>query len=176
MQFFRELEWFDIVVAVFLGFWLVVSALYQIKRFKWVGWLKSRDFFAMIPAWSFFAPNPGMTDLHLLYREKLNDGTVTNWRQIRWDARLIRAFWNPHKRLQKGISDMGNDLHRYAARNKDHAERVLIYPSFIALLRYISEQKHTPGTERVQFTIARSFGYHSEAMAQVQFVSNFHRI
>lgn len=166
----------ETIAALGFAFWLLVSALYQTKRFAWVQRLKHRDFFALIPAWSFFAPNPGTTDVHLLYRDKLADGTVTHWKQVQCETTLLRGIWNPHKRLQKGISDMTSDLQRYASRNAKHAERVLIYPSFLALLNFVSQQPHTATAAEAQFTIARSFGQHSQQDVQVQFVSNFHRV
>src|ERR1043165_8847499 len=103
----------EVAAIVILGLWLLVSALHQLKYRGFVSVLKRHDHFALVPAWSFFAPNPGTTDLHLLYRDKLLDGNITLWRQVRLHSSFERCFWNPDKRLQKGIADMGNDLHRF---------------------------------------------------------------
>lgn len=174
--FFTHLDRFEWAALVFLSFWLLVSLLFQTKRVRFVDVLKRHDHFAMIPAWSFFAPNPGTSDIHLLYRDKLIDGNVTYWKQIRWETNAVRVVWNPHKRLQKGISDMATDVQRYASGNLKHGERVLVHPGFIALLNYVSRLQHTPFAEFTQFCIARSFGAHSEERAELTFLSNFHRI
>jgi hypothetical protein len=176
MTIFSRLDRFEAVSLVVASLWLLVSVLFQTKRVKFVSFLKRYDYFAMIPAWSFFAPNPGTSDVHLLYRDKLVDGNVTNWTQIRWEVTPLRFVWNPHKRLQKGISDMATDVQAYAARNLKHGERLLIYPGFIALLNYVSKLPHVPFAEFTQFCVARSFGVHSEKPAAITFLSNFHRI
>jgi hypothetical protein len=167
---------FEVAAAAIAAVWLLVSLLFQTKKVRLVGYLKRFDHFAMIPAWSFFAPNPGTTDVHLLYRDRLVDGNVTLWKQVRWETPATRVLWNPYKRLQKGISDLTTDVHQYTLHHLKTAEHVLIYPGFIALLNFVSKQPHAPFAEFTQFCVARSFGTHSEKNAEVQFLSNFHRI
>jgi hypothetical protein len=166
--------------AALTGFatWFLVSTIYQIKPLKWawVGRIKSRDYFAMIPSWSFFAPNPGTNDLHLLYRDQFGDGEVTPWRQVRIPTGPARFVWNPSKRLQKGITDMSYTIQGYAARQPKPAELVLIHPAFLALLSFVTAQPHSPSAETTQFAIARSYGRHVDLDADLMFLSNFHRL
>jgi hypothetical protein len=175
-NFLSQLSWFEAVALAVFGIWVLISLLYQTKSVKWVQWLKYGDVFAMIPAWSFFAPNPGTTDVHLLYRDKLVDGNITHWREVRLAVNPARVVWNPYKRLQKGMSDMGNDLQRFAARHTKRAELILIHTSFIALLNFVTRQPSAPLAEFRQFVVARSFGAHSLDEADILFLSDFHRL
>lgn len=150
--------------------------LIQINRVGWIQWLKRYDYFAMIPVWTFFAPNPGTTDIHLLYRDKLTSGDVMRWREVPFFTSPLRAIWNPYKRLQKGLSDLGNELQDYAANHLEHPELILTHIGFIALLNFVSRQPHAPSTAFTQFVIARSYGRHSQTQAEVMFLSTFHRI
>lgn len=170
------MDWMEWLAALFLGGWLAVSALYQTKRVTWVNRLKYRDLFALIPSWTFFAPNPGTTDTNLLYRDRLQDGSTTVWREVRWESRFTRFLWNPNKRLQKGITDMARGAQQAANTHREHAERLLIDPSFLGLLNFVSHLEHSPLTERTQFCVARSYGADATQEASVEFVSNFHRI
>jgi hypothetical protein len=162
-------------VALF-AFWLLVTILFQINAWGWIGWLKGHDYFAMIPAWTFFAPNPGTTDVHLLYRDKLSDGAVMGWREVPYHTSALRVVWNPHKRLQKGLSDLGNELQRYAADHLEQPELILTSSGFIALLNFVTRQPHALSTAFTQFAIARSYGFDSQERADVMFLSAFHRI
>lgn len=169
----------DVIEAaalVFFAVWLLVTILFQISPTGWIRWPKYYDYFAMIPVWTFFAPNPGTTDVHLLYRDKVSNGAVMSWREVPFHASVLRAVWNPRKRLQKGLSDLGNDLQGYAAEHLEHPELILTHPGFIALLNFVSRQPHAPSTTFTQFALARSYGNHSETPTDVMFLSTFHRI
>jgi hypothetical protein len=130
----------------------------------------------MIPAWSFFAPNPGTTDLHLLYRDRLVDDSVTCWKEVVPRSTWLRFCWNPTKRLQKGISDMADVLQRFALSHRDHGELILIHPTFLALLHFVSRQPHSPIAMSTQFILARSQGVDTPEEAEIMFLSSFHRI
>ena len=130
----------------------------------------------MIPVWTFFAPNPGTNDVLLLYRDKLSTGAVTDWREVPFRAGVVRAVWNPEKRLQKGLTDLGNALRRYAADHLERPELILLHPGFITLLNFVSRQPHAPSTAFTQFAVARSEGNYSETPADVMFLSTFHRV
>jgi hypothetical protein len=69
------------LLAIF-GLWFGVSAFCQIpsqlsKR------IQKLDFLSLRPSWSFFAPTPSTIDLHLLVRNRLANGRVSEWREVR---------------------------------------------------------------------------------------------
>jgi hypothetical protein len=167
---------FETLAMVFFTAWIVMTILLQVNPAGRIRWFKNFDYFALIPVWTFFAPNPGTTDVHLLYRDKLRDGTVRSWREVPCRAGPLRALWNPNKRLQKGLSDIGVAVQRYAATHLDRPELVLTHPGFIILLNFVTQQPHAPLALFTQFTIARSYGRGSDAPADVMFLSTFHRL
>ena len=111
------IEW---LLICFLALWLVLSTLGQLTTWSrvpkrlaaLVGFFSTYDFFSLLPAWNFFAPNPGTTDYHLLYRDKLHNGEYSVWRELRVDKErgLLKGIWNPNKRQSKIISDVAGVL------------------------------------------------------------------
>src|ERR1051326_1455357 len=91
------------VIAV-LVIWFILSVLNQLK-WKWFELIRQFDYFSLLPFWTFFAPNPGQTDYHLTFRDKLADGLMTEWKEIEIGApRYWYCFiWNPEKRSKKVI-------------------------------------------------------------------------
>ncbi|MCB1020571.1 MAG: hypothetical protein H6509_07465 [Bryobacterales bacterium] len=104
------------LLVALLALWLFASLLAQLT--SWEGapkplaalseWFRARDPLSLIPAWNFFAPNPGTTDYHLLYRDKLDSGEVSLWREIpiEKEPTMLKGIWNPHKRKSKVLSDV----------------------------------------------------------------------
>lgn len=164
------------LAVVFFTAWILITMLLQVDAGGRIRWLKYFDYFALIPVWTFFAPNPGTTDVHLLYRDRLSDGTVLSWREVPYGAGPLRAIWNPQKRLQKGLSDLGTGVQRYAAQHLDRPELVLTHPGFIMLLNFVTQQPHAPLAVFTQFAVARSYGRGAEMPADVMFLSTFHHL
>jgi hypothetical protein len=166
----------ETAALVLFASWLFVTVLFQINQRGLIQRLKGYDYFATIPVWTFFAPNPGTTDTHLLYRDKLAGGQITRWREVPLGTTPLRVIWNPQKRFQKGLSDLSSSLHYHAAVHREHAESILTHTGFIALLNFITGQPHSASAVLTQFVVARSYGYHSGRQAEVVFLSSFHYI
>src|SRR3954470_12564692 len=98
---------YDGAVALALGGWFVVAVLNQF-RFRWFDRVRRRDRLYLLPAWTFFAPNPGRSDYHLVYRDRRRDGSLTDWREVPLGAprRPYSCVWNPRKRARKALSDI----------------------------------------------------------------------
>ena len=64
------------------------------------------DYFSLIPSWTFFAPEPGVTDYHLLTRIKLKSGDFTPLvvESTANKKTINNAIWNPKKRKQKSFN------------------------------------------------------------------------
>jgi hypothetical protein len=106
----------SIVVIVIYVVWGAATIANQFHR--WCpAWLRAVDIFGLVPIWTFFAPNPGMTDYYLLYRDRLADGSFDNWREVdlKQSENGVRlALWNPTKRRHKALTDMVSVLIRLA--------------------------------------------------------------
>ena len=168
------------VVILFFAVWLIVSALNQHPRTRrLVNAVVDRDIFSLVPIWTFFAPNPGCTDLHLLYRDRDVEGETTDWREVVFSGRRSALdLWNPYRRISKGVIDVAPDLTRgtpYAARNAVDKKKVLGFP-YLLLLNYVCMQPADFRAEMRQFAVARTNGFGTEGEPEVIFLSAFHRI
>jgi hypothetical protein len=99
--------------------------------------------FGLIPIWTFFAPNPGMTDYYLLYRDRLPDGSLDNWRKVELkqsENGFRLALWNPTKRNHKALSDMVSSLIRLANHRRSEA---LVTVPYILILNVVTTRPHS---------------------------------
>lgn len=87
------LEWCVIVV---FAVWFVATVGYQFWFDAMYPWVCRFDWFHLLPVLTFFAGTPRL--FRLTYRERMRDGTVTEWRRFslaqRWS--WWRIVWNPH--------------------------------------------------------------------------------
>ncbi|WAC03134.1 hypothetical protein N7U66_05820 [Lacinutrix neustonica] len=93
-----------ILYLIIFGAWLLFTMAWQFEKVREQNKiLRIINTFNILPIWTFFAPNPGMYDTHLLYRDKLDGGEFSDWDEI--DVVQSRKFyhfiWNPHKRTNK---------------------------------------------------------------------------
>ena len=158
-----------------LALWFVLSLLAQFASAPCITAIKVRDHFALIPSWTFFAPNPGVSDTELLYRDLLFDGQYGSWVCVEspkpppW-----RALWNPGKRQRKAIIDLSTMLIRLAVEEHHQRDIILSIP-YLALLSFVSRQPRSPLAEQRQFMLARTFGS-ADLPPEILFVSGLHRI
>jgi len=122
------MQFLEFLLVGILAFWFFLSVLAQLAT--WEGapkplvvlshWFQQRDWLSVIPAWNFFAPNPGTTDYHLLYRDKLESDDLSVWREIpiEKEPSLLKAIWNPHKRKSKVLSDVVSSVNITLGTNR----------------------------------------------------------
>lgn len=92
--------------------WFLVSAAAQYpddsySRVRRLGGPLTNSF--LIPNWKFFAPNPGIEDVILLYRTGDSaSGTWSEWARVLpiYRPNLIRSFVSRDSRLNKGLLDI----------------------------------------------------------------------
>ena len=167
------------VILLLVG-WTAATALNQTPRTRrWISWLTTYDIFGLIPIWTFFAPNPGNTDVHLLYRDRAEDGSTSAWRDVPLEKRQSAfEFWSPRRRIGKGVVDIVPDLTantRREPRAPVDKKRVLGFP-YLLLLNYVCHQPLDFRAEMRQFAIARTHGRETEGEPDVIFLSAFHRL
>jgi hypothetical protein len=173
----------DISSAGVIGFfaaWILITVLNHTRRTRrWIWPLVTYDICAAIPVWTFFAPSPGRTDVHLLYRDRDRDGQISPWREVALERRSTWwSFWNVRRRIGKGVVDVAPDL---TANTSDEArapvskKKVLDF-SYLLLLNYVCHQPADFRAETRQFAVARTRGYGTQSEPDVIFVSAFHRI
>jgi hypothetical protein len=160
--------------------WMVLSVLNQhpqtrrlVSRFVY------RDVCSLVPIWTFFAPHPGRTDVHLFYRDRDADGQVTEWREITLERRTAAlSLWNPRRRISKGVIDVAPDLVKgtnYKAKEPVPKQKVLGFP-YLILLNYVCCQPIDFRAKMRQFAVARTNGIAAEENPEVVFLSAFHKL
>ena len=168
-----------IVIGLFT-IWILVTVLNHIGQTRrWVRAIVNYDICAVIPIWTFFAPQPGRTDLYLLYRDRDADGQITLWRDVLLERRRSwRSFWNARRRIGKGVVDVAPSLTantEYKSRATVSKKKVLEFP-YLLLLNYVCQQPADFRAVMRQFAVARTRGHGTEAEPEVVFLSAFHRL
>jgi hypothetical protein len=120
--------------VVLLGVWLLLTMCNQVNL-RWMRLVRHLDVMLLIPRWTFFAPNPGLSDFHLSVRTLSADGTASAWEEIDGIAhRTLRsALWNPEKRVTKAVIEVASAL---APLCRDHPERVASSAPYRCLLNH----------------------------------------
>ncbi|HEV2371111.1 MAG TPA: hypothetical protein VGS19_02985 [Streptosporangiaceae bacterium] len=156
-----------------------VTAMSQIpeRNYQWPRKLGPAS--AFIPVWTFFGPNPGVHDNHLLYRHELPSGSLTPWQEVEppRGRRLTHMVWNPGARQNKAITDavgylamLASDLGKAGQDNAIHNTS-----AYQTLLTFVTNhQPHPPQARAVQFLIARSTGCEETEEPRLLFVSDTH--
>jgi hypothetical protein len=155
--------------------WFVISALAQLNWAK-AKKLKSYDAFSLIPNWSFFAPRPGTSDYHLLFRDTDSSGTAGSWQEIPLAGKrtLSGAIWNPQKRRTKTLSDVVRGL-VMLSRDRSLSDYSLTLP-YLVILNYVSSLHRAARSGCTQFMILKSEGFYSTQDPQFIFLSKEHRL
>jgi len=176
-MFSTILSW--LTVAFFL-FWFGVSVINQHKRWRRViSKISSRDICSLVPIWTFFAPNPGRTDLYLLYRDRDIEGNISAWREMRLTSRNSwLRLWSPSRRIQKGIVDLAPNFTKDKVENLQQSvsKRHTLEFQYLLLLNYVCNEPVDFRAQMRQFALARTNGHDSEDQPNVIFLSAFHQI
>jgi hypothetical protein len=182
---FGRVEEYDIIVAFVLAIWFLLSIVGQFQV-KSVELIRKYDLLRLIPMWTFFAPNPGHTDYHLLYRDKSIDDSIiiTPWQEIPLTTRRGRLefLWNPFKRETKVVSDAVHYLCNFIELHLElqtpikavRSAIMLSTPYFILLGIVTSRGKKTQHGKYRQFALAESFGFNSNQKPNLILCSAFH--
>ncbi len=171
-----------VIVAGF-GLWLGLSVVAQFHLEKFER-LRGHDVFHLIPNWTFFAPNPGRTDYHLICRDKHADGAVGDWRELPlvYRRQPWSFLWNPEKRGTKVLTDAVAgilemvDFHQRRGDSLDLIEQLLlIHSPYLLLLNIVMNGEGPPSaiTHR-QFALVETFGFTAEERPRPILSSPFH--
>jgi hypothetical protein len=166
---------YAVAVLLALSAWLVLSVLYQL-RLGWVVRVKEHDWFGLIPRWAFFAPRPATSDYRVLYRDRLSDERLTEWREalVCGERGAWSVVWNPQKRKQKAVSDFLRSMTRAFRKNGGDAASLQQNLGYIGLLQLASRAAHDPASEATQFAIWQTYGFFSLRPARLVMHSRFH--
>jgi len=170
-----SLGWYELLACGVLGTWFAVSVVFQFPLKRINQW-RDLDPFGLIPHWSFFAPQPAVTDVHLLYRDQLADGTFTAWTEIPLlePRRWWHAVWNPSKREKKALFDLATATAVIASQATPKALQVCV--PYLLLLNYVSTLPRPPGGRATQFVLMDTQGCVSTQAPTRRLLSSLHAL
>ena len=164
-------------ILVIGGFatWLILTVQVQFDC-RMTRIIRSFDLLHLLPRWTFFAPNPGTSDYHLVFRVMDAAGTVSPFEEIYLQNRnhALEAIWNPRKRVHKCMVDLAMDLSRLTSLPEINDNNVQLTLSYVGLLNFLRGAARPPGTKLVQYALLKSEGFSDKEMPQVIIVSAFH--
>ncbi len=137
--------------------------------------LNVRDRFAVIPHWSFFAPTPGVSDFHLMVRDRLVGGKFSLWKEVPVGCQTRSPFaflWHPGKRSGKALLDLTTTLLGVVQNAGGRQEQIYLSLPYLMLLHAVSALPASSVSIGRQFLLAKMDG--PDAAPDVLFVSNVH--
>lgn len=166
----------SIVVSVVVMSWLILTVIAQFRSIS--ARISRFDIFRLIPIWTFFAPNPGVVDYHLVIRDRRRDGSLSNWAgiNIASERHSTNIFWNPQKRPKKIILDVVQSLIIITAAQRESMGQEIISLPYLMLLHIaISMPRMNQDSVGRQFAVIQTSG-HTQKDLQLAYLSQFHRI
>lgn len=161
----------------FFGLWFIITALCQLpislsRRIQEV------DILNIIPRWNFFAPTPGTYDVHVLFRDRLPDGSLSRWREVPRSIppRFINPLWNPGRRHNKAVFDATRHLADQASHYRETPELVQLSLPYIVILNFVSSLPRPYQACQTQFLLMRSFDRASFNEPSLIFLSSLHSL
>ena len=164
------------VLLAVLATWFAVTAVCQ-PISGLAAHIRSWDLLNLIPAWTFFAPNPGMHDLHLLYRDRLAGGHLTQWKEVPMarPALPLLPLWCPGRRHNKALLDVMKHLALEVGVHRDSPNVLQLSLPYLAVLNFISRLPREGDVTLTQFLLMRSVGA-SSAAPEAVFLSSLHEL
>jgi hypothetical protein len=163
-----------VVSLVLLAAWFGGSILSQFNH-PLIRAARERDALSLLPRWTFFG-RPGFSDSHLMYRDRLPDGSVGAWREILpADERTLgKALWNPPKRCRKALTDTIDFL--IQLRKTDPQQPFDQTTPYLTILNYVLAQPHAPGATATQLMVVRTHGFVTDRKPSLVFRTDWHKI
>ena len=165
-------EVYVVVVVGVLMLWLVCSVVVQFSP-TWFQFIERHDLFMLLPRWTFFAPRPGMSDYHLLYRDQLEAGRLSDWTEIpiTEERKTYSFLWNPEKKSKKILSDVVASLLQLGT-----TDGILLMYSlpYLILLNVVVHHDQKRASLKRQFVVVEKFGNDGIPTITVLLTSAFH--
>lgn len=173
----QAIHLYEILVAGLFLIWLIATVICQFDEWKLTMTIRGMDSMNLIPLWTFFAPNPGKQDYHLLYRDKGQGDAVSDWVEVdlQEERHLFSFIWNPDKRDKKVLSDVVQDLIMLIRSEQGTKNYLIVTLPYLAILKAVCIRKPASAdTAYRQFMLAGSHGFNSDMAPEFILLSMFH--
>jgi hypothetical protein len=162
--------------AALFGVWFLLTILLQFPNA--VGRTCAiHDVFAIVPSWTFFAPNPALVDYHIVYRCRLTTGNCTAFREVRSCKRhrgQIDGAWHPNRRYIKAIHDLISELVALSRELTD--SEIKLSTPYLTLVNFIAASSVEQQAQACQFAIIVGYGFADSEEPSLFFLSDFHSV
>lgn len=130
----------------------------------------------LIPLWTFFAPHPSMHDMHLLYRDRMHDGTVRECGFVSTiEARKWHhAVWNPGKFQNKVFYDLVSSLERQVAETNGDPRVVMLTTPYMVMVNLVMHMPRPADSASRQFLVVRDKTFGPDREPEIVFLGEFH--
>lgn len=169
------MSFISFIAILFIAFWGLFSIVYQFK----INPLQKlpKEFTVLLSRWSFFAPNPGTYEFHLLFRSKEVSGKINDWKKIGTteNRHLSNAIWHPEKRAKKLII---GSIRTLAASQFENVEDISCQKNmgYLHLLSFIMSFPHQKDEISRQFLVIKKDTYQSPKDLELVIQSKFHKL
>lgn len=164
-----------IALVLVFSLWLTLTVAIQFNS-SFAPFISRWDALGLLPRWTFFAPNPGHTDIRVLVRFGGASG-ITSWSELWLSSRVddrrtvLRGIFNPYRRVEKLLFDFRNEL----IDPTINAAQVRMSSEYIALLATSEMVARIQGVDTVQFMLAET-NYTLTTPFKVVMISDMHRV
>jgi len=162
-------------IAVFSAWFLLTIAF---QKNNTITRLVTRfDRFNLIPRWSFFTPDPGASNYHLVYRSRDDETSVSPWLELDLSPRgILFPLWNPRKRYREGMIELFQLLALFSPTYP--AERLQFTAPYIILLDVARKRLGGSLSPRAfyQFAVVETRGPSGASVPCVRFYSLTHPV
>ena len=172
------------VVATLLFYHFLLVAVAEWRHASWLPGFVFADSVGLIPRWCFFAPNPAVTDTHLLYRVGMRDSLDSDPRWLHGFRMAVdeemspgsfEFVWSPWSRSRKGIIDFADELRGRDSTMMNASTPYLLLLNFVttrALQACVDDSNTQPV---VQFAVAQTAPLENGRVSIV-FLSGVHNV
>jgi hypothetical protein len=128
-----------------------------------------------IPNWRFFAPEPAMSDFHILHRTLSADDFESPWEEshVVTPRKATHLFWFPDRRIDKGIFDVASELVSHLGAQEALILNSPAYRVLRSFVRHRIQSSAHPPLAGFQFLLARSTGVDTSAEPEEILTSPF---
>ncbi|MEU4896058.1 hypothetical protein AB0B12_25310 [Streptomyces sp. NPDC044780] len=155
-------------VSTGLAAWLVNTAANQLPDQRFDHLLERGPLrFLRAPNWRFFGPNPGVSDMHLLYRD-IAAGAAGPWSEIEAvaDRPWYGLVWNAGNRVPKVVFDALQVIVKAANKSSADLPHIVSSSGYQLMRRYLTTRvPHEPGADHTQFMMLQGHPERGERYA-----------
>lgn len=146
-----------LIISLLCIVWTILTIPYQFDT-EFSKNIARYDRLGLIPRWTFFAPNPGKIDIHLLVRFGKGDERISEWEEIffieehKRDSIIMRSIFNTNRRFEKMLFDFVNDVRLL----KKQISQIRHSSEYILLLSFTESLAIQRQADEVQFMLVGS--------------------